>query len=444
MSRVVVVGDAIVDVDVTGQVERVGPEGCLVLEADTEHRRPGGAALAALFAAADGADVGLIAALGMDEAAHWLRRTLAGAGIQLIDLGLAGPTPQKWRLRSADGTLLRVDRDCARSSPVSGPFDRAESTLPTADAVLVSDYGRGVARAVRGAVRTAAAGRPVVWDPHPRGPKPLTGLDLVTPNEREAATLARLGASASPTRAELARSLAARLGGPVAVTCGGDGAVLVEPDSPTVEIPTTPAHGDPCGAGDRLAARTTVERAGGASRRDAVAAGVAAATRYVATGSPAPPGPSNDDAFALARRIRAEGGHVVAAGGCFDLLHAGHVQLLEAARGLGDCLIVCLNSDRSVRRLKGPGRPVVAEQDRRRIVEALACVDAVVVFDDDTPVSVLDRLRPHVFAKGADYAAEELPERSVLAEWGGRVAILPLSTGRSTSRLIELVRAEAS
>jgi D-beta-D-heptose 7-phosphate kinase / D-beta-D-heptose 1-phosphate adenosyltransferase len=444
MSRIVVVGDAVVDVDVTGQVERVGPEGCLVLEADAEHRRPGAAALAALFAAADGADVELITALGVDEAAHWLRQTLAAAGLEIVDLGLMGPTPQKWRLRSADGTLLRVDRDCSRAPSVGRATERARSALRCADGVLVSDYGRGVARALRRDVRSAAADRPVVWDPHPRGPEPLNRLDLVIPNEREAAALVRSASTVSSSRPELARSLAVRLDGPVAVTCGRDGAILVEPDSPVVEIPTTPVHGDPCGAGDRLAARTTIERSHGASRRDAVAAGVAAATRYVATGSPVALDPSDDDGFELASRVRAQGGRVVAAGGCFDLLHAGHVQLLESARALGDCLVVCLNSDRSVRRLKGPGRPVVGEQDRRRIVGALACVDAVVVFDEDTPVQLLERLRPHVFAKGADYAAEELPERAVLERWGGRVAILPLSDGRSTSRLIELARAEAS
>jgi rfaE bifunctional protein nucleotidyltransferase chain/domain len=193
-----------------------------------------------------------------------------------------------------------------------------------------------------------------------------------------------------------------------------------------------------------MAARTTVERAAGTGRRDAVAAGVAAATRYVETGRFEPVETDGAEAFELAARVRRRGGVVVAAGGCFDLLHAGHVQLLQSARALGDCLIVCLNGDRSVRRLKGPGRPVVGERDRRRVVEALGCVDAVVTFDEDTPARVLERLRPHVFAKGADYAAQDLPERAVLERWGGRVAILPLSDGRSTSRLIELARAEAS
>jgi rfaE bifunctional protein nucleotidyltransferase chain/domain len=134
----------------------------------------------------------------------------------------------------------------------------------------------------------------------------------------------------------------------------------------------------------------------------------------------------------------------VAAGGCFDLLHAGHVELLEAARGLGDCLVVCLNSDRSIRRLKGPGRPIVDEADRRRLLEALHCVDAVAIFDEPTPIAILERLRPHVFAKGADHRLEDLPERAVLAGWGGTVAILPLAGARSTTSVIRSVRELAS
>jgi rfaE bifunctional protein nucleotidyltransferase chain/domain len=443
MRRIAVVGDAVIDVDVTGQVERVGPEGCLVLEADTERRRPGAAALAALFAAADGAMVQLITALAVDEPALWLRRTLVDAGIEVVDVGLAGPTPQKWRLRSTDGTLLRVDRDCFLSPLHTSSLDSVRDALGAADAVLVSDYGRGVARELQDVLRSAGDARPVVWDPHPRGPTPPPGLDLVTPNEREASVLAGVSANGL-VREHLARRLADRLRSSIALTCGSDGAVLVEPGQPPVEIPTTARHGDPCGAGDRLASRVAVERAGGASRRDAVAAGVLAATRYVETGRFDPPDNDLTDGLDLAQQVRRRGGVVVAAGGCFDLLHAGHIQLLQAARSLGDCLIVCLNSDRSVRRLKGPGRPVVGEQDRRRVVEALGCVDAVVVFDEDTPARVLEQLRPHVFAKGADYAVHDLPERAVLARWGGRVAILPLSDGRSTTHLIELARVEAS
>ncbi|HEX8803246.1 MAG TPA: adenylyltransferase/cytidyltransferase family protein, partial [Acidimicrobiales bacterium] len=146
----------------------------------------------------------------------------------------------------------------------------------------------------------------------------------------------------------------------------------------------------------------------------------------------------------LAARVRASGGTVVAAGGCFDLLHPGHLRTLEAARALGDCLVVCLNGDASVRRLKGAGRPVNPQADRARLLLGLRCVDAVAVFDEDTPEAVLRRLRPHVFAKGGDYTGVEIPEAATLAEWDGRVVVLPLVAGRSTTRIVERARSRSA
>ena len=146
------------------------------------------------------------------------------------------------------------------------------------------------------------------------------------------------------------------------------------------------------------------------------------------------------EAVEVVRRVRAAGGVVVATGGCFDLLHAGHVATLEAARRLGDCLIVCLNSDASVRRLKGEGRPLVPERDRVQVLQALEAVDAVTVFGEDTPHAVLDALRPDVWVKGGDYAASALPEAELLAGWGGQVVVVPYLAGRSTTRLVETAR----
>ncbi|MGW0375622.1 D-glycero-beta-D-manno-heptose 1-phosphate adenylyltransferase, partial [Streptomyces coeruleorubidus] len=139
----------------------------------------------------------------------------------------------------------------------------------------------------------------------------------------------------------------------------------------------------------------------------------------------------------LGARTRAAHGTVVAAGGCFDLLHAGHVGLLQAARRLGDCLVVCVNSDESVRRRKGGGRPVNPLADRARVLRALACVDAVAVFDEDTPERLLADLRPDVWVKGGDYAAADLPEAALLQEWGGQAVLLPYLDGRSSTALME-------
>ncbi|WP_107248067.1 D-glycero-beta-D-manno-heptose 1-phosphate adenylyltransferase, partial [Carbonactinospora thermoautotrophica] len=149
--------------------------------------------------------------------------------------------------------------------------------------------------------------------------------------------------------------------------------------------------------------------------------------------------PGRPDPFEVVSRVRAAGGTVVATGGCFDLLHAGHVSTLRAARALGDCLVVCLNSDESVRRLKGPGRPFVPQEDRAKVLQALECVDAVLVFDEDTPEAALDRLRPDVWAKGGDYADATLPEAALLARWGGQVVVLPYVDGRSTTNLARVV-----
>jgi rfaE bifunctional protein nucleotidyltransferase chain/domain len=147
--------------------------------------------------------------------------------------------------------------------------------------------------------------------------------------------------------------------------------------------------------------------------------------------------PSARDAVAA---VRARGGTVVATSGCFDLLHAGHVSALRAARALGDHLVVCLNSDASIRRLKGPGRPLVDERDRAALLRSLECVDGVVVFDEERPVRALEELRPDIFVKGGDYGSATLPETAVLARWGGQAVIVPYLEGRSTTRLVEEVR----
>jgi rfaE bifunctional protein nucleotidyltransferase chain/domain len=204
---------------------------------------------------------------------------------------------------------------------------------------------------------------------------------------------------------------------------------------------------DPCGAGDRFAVSVAAALGAGRVTSEAVQVAVAEAAAYVAAGGPASltaPAPASvaasvpiPDADDVVRRTAERGGVVVATGGCFDLLHAGHVATLRAARRLGDCLVVCLNSDASVRRLKGPSRPLVPAADRARVLEALECVDAVVVFGEDTPVEAIRRIRPQVWAKGGDYAGADVPEAAVLAEWGGQTVALPYLEDRSTTRLVE-------
>ncbi|HEU0127873.1 MAG TPA: PfkB family carbohydrate kinase, partial [Pseudonocardiaceae bacterium] len=295
-----------------------------------------------------------------------------------------------------------------------------------------------------------------VWDPHPGGSPPVVGAHLVTPNQEEARSWGDRYAVAAPAgvsdlgalRAYAAGLASAWQARAVVVTLGARGALLSYGDGSPVVTPAPPVHCvDPCGAGDRFAVSAALSLGEGSVLTEAVQAAVSAASAYVAAGGPAqlltPRGPAGvvpprtASGSELAARISEQGGVVVATGGCFDLLHAGHVATLRAARQLGDCLIVCLNSDDSVRRLKGPSRPLVPVEDRARVLEALECVDAVVIFDEDTPVQVLERLRPHVWAKGGDYAGASVPEASVLERWDGQAVVLPYLAGRSTSRIVD-------
>jgi rfaE bifunctional protein nucleotidyltransferase chain/domain len=146
------------------------------------------------------------------------------------------------------------------------------------------------------------------------------------------------------------------------------------------------------------------------------------------------------DAFEVADRVRRAGGRLVATGGCFDLLHRGHISLLNQARALGDALVVCLNSDASVRRAKGAGRPLVPQEDRAKVLNALAAVDGVAVFEEKTPTSLLARLQPDIWVKGEDYANHILPEADVVERNGGRVVLLPVVPGYSTTGLVHTAR----
>jgi rfaE bifunctional protein nucleotidyltransferase chain/domain/rfaE bifunctional protein kinase chain/domain len=446
---VVVVGDALLDRDLTGTVDRLCPDAPVpVVDSPVDVPRPGGAGLAALLAAQDGRQVVLVTALADDEPGRELAGLLDLAGVRVVDLGLTGATPEKVRVRSAGRSLLRLDRGGCGGGV--GPLTpEAEDALAAAEVVLVADYGRGVASApgMRDALTALAAGRtPVVWDPHPRGAEPVPGVTLATPNGSEAQHFApgHDGALLTATTAR-ARELAERWSATaVSVTLSGRGALIVSGDGApsVVPAPQVPCP-DPCGAGDRFASAAAGLLADGALPSEAVAGAVAAASAFVAAGGaasvrvgerPGAAAPSSDDVVA---RVRAAGGTVVATGGCFDLLHAGHVAVLQQARALGDCLVVLLNSDDSVRRLKGPTRPLQSATDRGLLLQALGCVDAVVVFDEDTPIAALEQLRPDVWAKGGDYALADLPEAPVLEQWGGQAVVLPYLSGKSTSALIQ-------
>jgi D-beta-D-heptose 7-phosphate kinase / D-beta-D-heptose 1-phosphate adenosyltransferase len=458
MTRIVVLGDVLLDRDIIGSAERLCPDApAPVVDERDVIERPGGAGFASVLARRHGADVTLLAPLSGDGGGRTLRRLLDDAGVELAAVHDDGTTVEKIRVCVDGRSLLRLDRGTRGALGDLPPG--ARELIRQADAVLVADYGGGSTSApdVRAVLDAATrAGTPVVWDPHPRGTRPTPAAALVTPNRAEAlqfdpGTPERpADAAGLPAVAERARRLRQQWGADaVSITLGDAGAVAVLGGGAPLVVPVDRpvAAADPCGAGDAFAVAATIALASGATTAEAVHLAVGAAAEFVAGGGAgtlmAVPQP---DAFDLAGdvgtradAVRRAGGVVVATGGCFDVLHRGHVATLQRARKLGDCLVVLLNSDESVRRLKGPGRPAQRAGDREAVLRSLGCVDDVIVFDDDTPISALQRLRPDVFVKGGDYVAAELPESGVVARWGGIVVTVPYLAGHSSTRILERI-----
>nr|WP_156765559.1 MULTISPECIES: PfkB family carbohydrate kinase [unclassified Mycobacterium] len=452
----VIVGDSILDIDILGSASRLSPEAPVpVVDAERLVQRPGGAGLAALLAARTETAVVLITGIADDDAGRRLHDLLAASGVRVLALPMSGTTVSKIRIRARGQSMLRVDR--GDGAPIDRPVAaEVADALAGARAICVADYGAGVTAlpAIRTALTEAARRIPTVWDPHPRGAPPIPGCALVTPNHEEAQAFCGESPGDGPELLLQRWGAAA-----VCITRGAQGARVYLPQAGVhhIGVPQGAAAGaaDVCGAGDRFAVAAAVALGDGADAVTAVRAAVGDAARFVSAGGAASVSTpvsskgsdvlagaagledaSTVDPVALAARLRRRGGTLVATGGCFDLLHTGHIRLLRQARELGDALIVLVNSDASVRALKGSGRPVMRDADRARVLAALACVDAVAIFDGPTPERMLEDLRPDIWVKGGDYVAADLPEADVVYRHGGEVMILPTVAGYSSSRLI--------
>ena len=444
--NIAVVGDLLLDHDLAGEATRLSPDAPVpVVEIAQSDYRAGGAGLVARMLAADGHDVVLVSVLSNDGPARQLRAALAG--ITLACGPSADPTPVKTRVRASGQAVVRFDEGCAVPE-VPQATTAMLAAIADADAVIVADYGRKLAQnhQVRRALEEKARRCPVIWDPHPAGAIPVAGLSAVTPNRLEALKFA--GAHSTEGSGGGAEDAAAALGAAwgcsVVVTLGGAGALLHAPGGGSRHIPAPLiSTTDPCGAGDRFVGALAVALAGGAGLPTAVHKAVHTAAAFLSDGGVAAlhhrtlpaAAACSADPLDIVDRVRAAGGTIVATGGCFDLLHAGHARTLQAARALGDCLIVLLNSDDSVRRLKGAGRPVLAADDRTELLAALGCVDGVLLFEEDTPHRLLDRVRPDIWVKGGDYDLAQLPESALIASWGGRSVTVPYQVARSTTAL---------
>jgi rfaE bifunctional protein kinase chain/domain/rfaE bifunctional protein nucleotidyltransferase chain/domain len=463
---VVVVGDAILDCWVSGECRRLCREApAPVLDVANRHCAPGGAANTAANLAALGARTVLVAAVGDDADGRLLRDLLRSAGVDVSAVvAVPGRTTTAKRRLVANGQLLaRVDEVDDRPLPASAVAElRAALDGTAADAMLVCDYGLGLADTL---ADTLWSVRPSVdlfaVDAHDVRRWADLRPDLVTPNAAEAG--AALGGAGCDDPDELRRRQAElhRVTGAdcVVVTMDTRGSILLAKDRPMHRTWARPVPDrQATGAGDTFAAAVCLARACGLPMTTAVELGQAAADVVVHLG-----GTSVCTTGLLAERLgrfraasllpeqvaeriashRSAGRRVVLTNGCFDVLHSGHVAYLNQAKQLGDVLVVGLNSDAGVRRLKGPGRPVNDVADRAAVVAALSCVDHVTVFDEDDANRLVELIRPDSYVKGGDYTAEMLPEAATVRRCGGEVRILDYVPERSTSAVIDRIRATA-
>jgi D-beta-D-heptose 7-phosphate kinase / D-beta-D-heptose 1-phosphate adenosyltransferase len=452
-----VLGDVMLDEYINGAVERVSPEAPVpVVRAHTMEQRLGGAANVARQVAALGARVSLAGVTGEDAAGAALRQLCAEARIDIRALLTLAErrTTRKLRVLGHEQQLLRIDwEDVAACAPaVTGRLVAQLAQGAPPDAIILSDYAKGVVTPETvAALAGVRGGVPLVVDPKHREFARYRGATTVTPNLRELEAAAGRALSGEDTAAiaAAARELLASAGlSSMVVTLGSRGMLVVPAQGPEIAVPALRHEVyDVTGAGDTAIAVLTAQlanaAAGVAVSQVGTVAVSAASIRDAAAARPEGKLLSRHDLMTRSATWRAAGKRIVATNGCFDLLHAGHLALLGHAAKLGDILVLAINSDASVRRLKGPGRPLVPENERAALLAALTFVDAVTIFDEDTPLAVLEAVRPDVLVKGGDYRPEEVVGRELVESAGGRVEIVPLMPERSTSSLLERIRGAA-
>jgi D-beta-D-heptose 7-phosphate kinase/D-beta-D-heptose 1-phosphate adenosyltransferase len=465
-ARVLCIGDVMLDHYVYGQVERVSPEAPIpVLSIEHEFKTLGGAGNVLRNLTALGVAASFISVVGNDDAGREIERLLAaedGAEVHALVQPLR-ITTLKTRYVAANQQLLRADRET--SSPLD-PYIRedllrlARELVADHPVVVISDYAKGVlTEGVAFEVIRAAreAGARVIVDPKGGDPIRYRGADLLKPNRRELAHATGMPVATEVEVVAAARMLIDRCGfGSVLVSLGSEGMVLVAADG-TVHMQRARSREvfDVSGAGDTVVAVVGAALAGGIGMIDAVrlanvAAGIVVGKIGTAVAypnelvaclgegetAPADKVMPRKQALDLVERWRRRGLRIGFTNGCFDLLHPGHVWLINQAKAACDRLVVGLNSDESAKRLKGPSRPVQNETARGAILASLSAVDLIVIFAEDTPLELIRAVQPKVLVKGADYRVDEVVGADLVKRAGGEVLLADLMPGYSTTATI--------
>lgn len=461
-ARVLVVGDVMLDRYWHGATSRISPEAPVpIVHVGQIEERAGGAANVALNIAALGGNVRLVGLTGDDEPAATLEAMLGGLGIDCRLRKIEGtPTVTKLRVISRHQQLIRLDFEDGFGAIDAASLEQAyRQCLEDCDAVVLSDYGKGTLADAAGIIALARkAGKPVLVDPKTDDFSRYRGASVITPNMAEF----ELVAGRCDSEQELVEKSAALLEehgiGALLVTRGEHGMTLLRSGEPELHLPTQAREVfDVTGAGDTVISVLAAALAAGESLPTAMALsnlaagivvgklGTASVTvpelrRSALLGQDAGLGEMRQDQLqVVVEDARAHGERIVMTNGCFDILHAGHVGYLAEARRLGDRLIVAVNDDDSVRRLKGEARPINTLERRMAVLAALECVDWVVPFSEDTPERLICEVMPDVLVKGGDYRPEEIAGHDCVKENGGEVVVLGYKEGCSTSDIIETI-----
>jgi len=464
-----VIGDLMLDEYLWGRAERISPEAPVqVLDVTREEIRIGGAGNVANNLVALGCRVSVASVVGGDENGTILLHAFSGKGVDVSGV-FEDPlrtTSRKTRVVAANQQIVRIDRESR--DPIGTDYEQKlvgylREQGERFNVILVSDYLKGVLTpSLLAAVIAFARERkiPVVVDPKGSDYAKYRGATLLTPNRKEAET-----ASGTVIRDEEglcragARLLEAADLTALVITRSEEGMSLFLRDGGVVHIPTFAREVfDVTGAGDTVLAVLGLALAGGVGFADAArlanfAAGIAVGKVGTSTVSPAEivgsMGFQHGDSDTKIKNLdvlagiigaeKARGRRIVFTNGCFDLLHVGHVKYLQKAKSFGDVLVLGLNSDASVRRLKGEKRPLIGEAERAHILAALDCIDYVVIFDEDTPLRLIETLKPAVLVKGGDYTPEGVVGKDLVESYGGRIELVTFVDGRSTTNIIDKI-----
>lgn len=462
-ARVLVVGDVMLDRYWHGNTSRISPEAPVpVIKVSQSEERPGGAANVALNIAALGASASLIGTIGDDDAGIVLQHRLKAASIHTdFQISRNKPTVTKLRVISRHQQILRMDFEESFDERDSNEFARkASAIMPQIDALVLSDYAKGSLQDCQALIAMARMRRiPVLVDPKGKDYSRYRGATLLTPNMLEFEQI--VGGCDSEQQmvakgGELMRQLDLQA---LLVTRGEQGLTLLRPNQPELHLPARAREVfDVTGAGDTVIAVVAAVLASGQSLTEAVAlANLAAGIAVAKLGTASVSAPelrfalqgeqgsergvvTEEQLLQAVEDARARGEKIVFTNGCFDIIHAGHVSYLEEARKLGHRLIVAINSDASVKRLKGAGRPINPMDRRMAVLAGLEAVDWVLAFEDDTPERLLRNLRPDVLVKGGDYQEHQVVGGEIVKTYGGNVKVLSFIDSCSTTAIVNKIR----